>query len=236
MSGRPTNGGIVAWRWRGGPGRGQQPRPAGPGDGGTRQAGDRRHGPSGPSRTPVVPGRAVAGRAGTGDARSAGGAAPPQSLRAAPGSCRTGSSGPAGAGTGSCPAQPGRRPRHRPPRRRAIPPFVGRPLTPSEGSLAMAAATRGTGRAAPPSRSPRTSSRPASPPATSRASPLQRENQQSARRKRKEGRKEGRDSSCSTVSPPWLPPRRGAWPGWACRNPTTHALRQPAATPRTNDP
>ena len=39
----------------GGPGRGQQPRPAGAGRGGTRQAGGRHHGPSGPSRTPVVP-------------------------------------------------------------------------------------------------------------------------------------------------------------------------------------
>ena len=41
-------------------------RPA-PGPGGTRQAGGRHHGPFGPLKNPGCPGRAVAGRAGTGD-------------------------------------------------------------------------------------------------------------------------------------------------------------------------
>ena len=40
------------------------------------------------------------------------------------GSCRAGSSGPAEPGTGSCPGQPARLPRHRPPRRRPIAPLV----------------------------------------------------------------------------------------------------------------
>jgi Transaldolase/Fructose-6-phosphate aldolase len=43
---------------------------------------------------------------------------------AAPGSCRGDSSGPAEPGTGSCPGQPARLPRHRPPRRRAITSFM----------------------------------------------------------------------------------------------------------------
>src|SRR5215471_6793462 len=53
-------------------------RPA-PGPGGTRQAGGRHHGPSGPLKNHGCPERAMAGRAGTGDRPRTGGAARQQS-------------------------------------------------------------------------------------------------------------------------------------------------------------
>ena len=193
----------------------------GAGRGSSRQAGDRRHGPSGPSRTPVVPGRAVAGRAGTGDrpvggrrrasavpARSAG-VLPDRFLRSCRGrhgfvsrSARAATASPPAAQAGNptvrgTPAHPVRRqPGHggRDPRHRP-----GRTAQQITTNLVSARITTGdVARLAAPARKP------------------------AERAKEKEGRKEGRKEGIPHVQPSRLP---------GCRHAAAPGRAGPAATP-----